>query len=144
MQKAPVMYSVSPAAYHIMHHLRSAITFSWPKNRFNTECNLILQNVTYCRATQCLITRVHHMRERKEIVYTGREKTCIMTEPGAKLRPGVRLFPGGCVILLPTRIMAIMKLAEMAHCRYQCSARVMCQVGKDMPEKQAGKQAENF
>lgn len=82
------------------------------------------------------------MRERKEIVYTGREKTCIMTEPGAKLRPGVLLFPGGRVIFLPTRIMAIMKLAEMAHCR--CSAWVICQVGKDMPEKQAGKQAENF
>ncbi|KAM7366205.1 hypothetical protein PAMP_015665 [Pampus punctatissimus] len=47
-----------------------------------------------------------------------------MAEPGAKLRPGVRLFPGGHVILLPTQIMAIIELAEMAHCRHQCSARI--------------------
>lgn len=67
-----------------------------------------------------------------------------MAEPCAKLRPGVRLFPGGHVILLPTQIMAIMELAEMAHCRHQCSARVICQVGSDMPEKQTGKQAESL
>lgn len=64
-----------------------------------------------------------------------------MAEPGTKLRPGVRLSPGGHVILLPTRIMAIMELAEMAHCRHQCSAWVICQVGSDVPEKQAGEQA---
>ncbi len=67
-----------------------------------------------------------------------------MAEPGAKLRPGVRLFPGGHVILLPTRIMAIMELAEMAHCPHQCSWRVLCQVGSEVPEKQAGKQAEGL
>lgn len=72
------------------------------------------------------------------------KKTCITAEPGAKLRPGVRLFPGGRVILLPTQIMAIMELVGMAHCRHQCSARVKCQVGSDMPEKQAGKQAESL
>ena len=70
--------------------------------------------------------------------------TCIMAEPGVKLRPGVRLFPGGHVILSPTQIMAITELAEMAHCRHQCCARVMCQVGSDAPEKQAGKQAESL
>lgn len=67
-----------------------------------------------------------------------------MAEPGVKLRPGVRLFPGGHVILSPTQIMAIMELAEMAHCRHQCSARVICQVGSDMPEKQAGTEAESL
>lgn len=67
-----------------------------------------------------------------------------MAELGAKLRPGVRLFPGGHVILLPTQIMAIMELAGVAHCRHQCGARVICQVGSDVPEKQAGKQAESL
>lgn len=71
------------------------------------------------------------------------KKTGIIAELGTKLRPGVRLFPGGHVILLPTQIMVIMELAEMAHCRHQCSAWVICQVGSDMPEKQAGKQAES-
>lgn len=72
------------------------------------------------------------------------KKTCIMAEPGAKLRPGVRLFPGGHVIPLQTRITAIMKLAEMARCRRQCIARVLCQVGSGLPEKQAAEQAERL
>lgn len=67
-----------------------------------------------------------------------------MAEPGTKLRPGVRLFPGGHVILLPTQIMAIIERAEMARCLNQCSAQIICQVGSEMPEKQAGKQAESL
>ena len=71
------------------------------------------------------------MRERR-FVYTGKEKIRIIAEPGTKLRPGVRLLPGGHVILLPTQIMAIMELAGVARCRHQCSAWVICQVGIDM------------
>lgn len=88
---------------------------------------------------------MHRRRERGRRLYIlAEKKTCIMAEPGAKLRPGVRLFPGGHVILLQTRITAITKLAEMAHCRHQCNARVVCQVGSGMPEKQAGEQAERL
>jgi len=77
-------------------------------------------------------------------VYTGSEKTCITAELSAKLSPGVRLLPGGHVILLPAQIMAIMELAEMARCRHQCSAWVICQVGSSMPKEQAGKQAKSI
>lgn len=83
-------------------------------------------------------------REKRGLHLLAEKKTGIIVELGTKLRPGVRLFPGGHVILLPTQIMAIMELAEMAHCRHQCSAWVICQVGSDMPEKQAGKQAESL
>lgn len=61
-------------------------------------------------------------REGEVCLYWQREKACIMAGLGAKLRPGVRFFPGGHVILLPTQIMAIMELAGMARCRHQRSA----------------------
>lgn len=97
-----------------MHYLLAAIIFS----RLNIECGLILQSVSYCVPKQCLITCVHHMRGGwglgGGVVCTSRARSCIMAEPGGKLRPGVRLFPGGRVILLPTQIMEIMELAEMA------------------------------
>lgn len=71
-----------------------------------------------------------------------------MAEPRAKLRPGVRLSPGGRVILSPTQIMAIMELAEMAHCRHQRSSWVQCQLGRAMlkrwAERRAGKQGATF
>lgn len=39
-----------------------------------------------------------------------------MVELGTKPHPGVRLFPGGRVILLPTKIMVIIELAVMGRC----------------------------
>ncbi|CAB1430333.1 unnamed protein product [Pleuronectes platessa] len=48
---------------------------------------------------------------------------------------------GGHVILSPTQIMAITEPAGMARCRHRRIAWVMCQVGRDVAEKQAGKQA---
>lgn len=83
-------------------------------------------------------------REEGGLYILAEKRPVLRLSRGAKLRPGVRLFPGGHVILLPTQMMAIMELAGMARCRHQCSARVICQVGSDMPEKQAGKQAESL
>lgn len=79
--------------------------------------------LTYRRAAQCLITRQYES-EKGELYILAERRRVLWLRQGANLCPGVRLVPGGCVILLPTRIMAIMKLAEMAHCPRRRGAKL--------------------
>lgn len=117
----------SACTYHTIIHFWPTITLSWPKNWLYWTMNAFWFDkpylLNYRGAAQCLIT-CQYESEKGELYILAERRRVLWLRPGANLCPGVRFVPGGRVILLPTRIMAIMKLAEMAHCPRRRGAKL--------------------